>query len=426
MMQQAQNHFIEVNQLRVGLYVHLDLGWMDHPFPLNNFKLKDETEITKIKQIGLRKLRYDPLRSDCKPLDNRPPKNEVKDSADLVTEAAALAAAEKQKLQKQRLHELHRALDIGEYKFIDTSQTVKAITKNICAQPQQSLAQADVVIDELINSVLNQSEIAIHAINGNHCDDSMYQHSLNVTVLSLLLAKSINITESDAHLLGITALLHDIGELDIPSSILLKKEVLSKSEQSFYEQHVELGAKIGSQIGLSERAINIIMQHHECADGSGYPNRIKLEQIDPLARIIALVSAYDKLCNPINVATAKTPYEALAFLFAQQRNKFEEALLKRMIKSLGIYPPGSIVQLSTGLHAIVLSVNPNQPLRPFVMLHDVLSDRDTPAVMDLRQHPSINIALCLRPNQLPEDALEYLNPRKRISYFVDQDMTLPA
>ena len=134
------------------------------------------------------------------------------------------------------------------------------------------------------------------------------------------------------------------------------------------------------------------------------------------------MNGYDNLCNPNNIALAKTPYEALAHMYANQRSKLDEALLKRLIKSLGIYPPGSIVQLSTGIHAIVISVNPNKPLRPFVMLHSPLASRHEPLILDLRNEPSINISVCLRPSQLSPDILNYLNPRKRISYFMDTDL----
>ena len=96
--------------------------------------------------------------------------------------------------------------------------------------------------------------------------------------------------------------------------------------------------------------------------------------------------------------------------------------IKRLIKSLGIYPPGSIVQLSTGIHAIVIAGNPNKPLRPFIMLHDPLTDRHEPLIIDLREEPNINISICLRPNQLPPDVFNYLNPRKRISYFFDAEL----
>lgn len=456
-MQNNQN-FIDVGQLRVGLFIHLDLGWMDHPFTVSNFKVKDEEQISKIKKIGLKKLRYDPQRSDCEPL---PVVSRGSDkalstltdapvTADNEQEAAVAALTDQDnagsiangelsglnseeqaaKLQQEqraeRLRQLHRMLDEKEKKFISVGNVARVAMKNIISQPKQSLAESEQLVNEMVSCTLSEGEIAIHAINGNRSDDKNYLHSLNVTVLSLMMARSLSVSEEDARMLGMAALFHDIGKMEIPDKILMKIDALTKSEQAFYEQHSEFGARIVKQAGMSDRIAKVVLQHHELADGTGYPKHLKLEQTDPLARVISLISSYDNLCNPRNIMTARTPYEALAHMFANMRSKFDEALLKHLIKSLGIYPPGSIVQLSNGLHGIVISVNPNKPLRPFVMVHDALTDRHSPLIIDLREEPSINICVCLRPNQLPEEALNYLNPRKRVSYFIDADLVTSA
>ena len=470
---QNNNYFIEVGQLRVGLFVHLDLGWMDHPFTVSNFKLKDEDQISKIKKIGLKKLRYDPKRSDCEPLPivQHVTEKSISDSASELSGVEPLTTAEPlpgindsvennintsgviiengagpaaeaaleagmalttthqelsaeliQQQRTERLRQLHRLLDESEKKFMLAGNTTRMATKNILSQPKQSLEQAEKLVNDMTDCALNESEIAIHAINGNRSDDSNYVHSLNVTVLSLMMARSLSISEEDTRQLGMAALFHDIGKIEVPDKILMKVDPLTKSEQAYYEQHSELGARIVKQVGMSDRIARVVMQHHENADGTGYPKHLKLEETDPLARVVSLISSYDNLCNPKNMLTAKTPYEALAHMFAHQRSKFDESLLKHLIKSLGIYPPGSIVQLSNGLHGVVISVNPNKPLRPFVMVHDALTERHSPQIIDLREELSINICVCLRPHQLPEEALRYLNPRKRVSYFIDTDL----
>lgn len=440
----TQAHFIEVSQLRVGLFIHLDLGWMDHSFTFSNFKVKNEDQIAKIKKIGLKKLRYDPYRSDCEPLpiDVRPSAETVTPVLESVTvsaeqqasEAAADAANDvglaeednevaRQRQYVERLQVMHRAFDESEKQFLVAAQTSRLALKSILTQPAKAIEHAQAVIHNMVDCVLNESEVAVHAVNGNRSADSDYVHSLNVTVLALMMAKSLEMSEENARTLGMAALFHDIGKAEIPDKILLKKETFTKSEQAFYEQHSELGARMAKQAGMSDHIVRIIMQHHEYADGSGYPKHLKADQTDPLSRLVSLLNCYDNLCNPKNLLLAKTPYEALAYMFAHQRHKFDENLLKRLIKSLGIYPPGSIVQLSNGIHGVVVAVNPNKPLRPFVMLHDSLVDRNLPLIMDLREEPSINISVCLRPNQLPEEALDYLNPRKRVNYFIDKDLS---
>jgi putative nucleotidyltransferase with HDIG domain len=418
----SDHHFIDVSQLQVGIYVHLDLGWMDHPFTLSNFKVKDEEQISIIKKTGLTRLRYDPKRSDCQPLSikvDAPKAAEIveKETKSMQAPASSIDNA------KQRLKKLNRAINVCERKFINTSNIARQVTHNILTESKASIEQASLIVNDMVDTALMEGDIAVHALNGNRSSDANYIHPLNVTVLALIMAKSIDVSKEDARLLGVAALFHDIGKAEISDKILLKKDPLTKSEQSHFEQHSEMGARMAQEVGLPMRIGKIIMQHHEHDDGTGYPKHLKGEQIDQLAKIIALVNAYDNLCNPNNIALAKTPYEALAHMYASQRSKYDESLLKRLIKSLGIYPPGSIVQLSTGSYATVISVNPNKPLRPFVMVHDPLTDRHEPQIIDLREEPSISINVCLRPSQLPADALEYLNPRKRVSYFIDVDLS---
>ncbi|MDI1300100.1 HD domain-containing phosphohydrolase [Methylotenera sp.] len=419
------HHFINVSQLQVGIYVHLDLGWMDHPFTLSNFKVKDEEQISIIKKTGLTRLRYDPKRSDCQPL---PLKVDAPSAEAIVDEDEDEPLEEATAINEDntalRLKELHQAINVCERKFINTSNIARQVTRNILTDSKASIEQAALIVNDMVDTALMEGDVAVHALNGNRSSDANFVHPLNVTVLALLVAKSINISKEDARILGMAALFHDIGKAEISDKILLKKDPLTKSEQSHFEQHSEIGARMAQEVGLPVRIGKIIMQHHEYADGSGYPKHLRSEQTDPFARLIAIVNGYDNLCNPSNVALAKTPYEALAHMYASQRAKYDESLLKRLIKSLGIYPPGSIVQLSTGSYATVISVNPNKPLRPFVMLHDPLVFRHEPLVIDLREEPSITINACLRPSQLPADVLESLNPRKRVSYFIDVDLSI--
>ncbi len=429
-MSPNQPSFIDVDQLCVGLYVHLDLGWMDHPFTLSNFKIKDEEQITKIKKTGLKRLRYDPTRSDFEPiaLPNHSATAilSLTKSADneqsLPPTEAELSEAAKLAYKAARLNDLHHAIDDSEKKFIVASDIARQVTRNILTAPKISIVQAELIVNDMVDTALTEGDIAIHALNGNRSSDSHYQHSLNVTVLALMMAKSIEMTREDARLLGMAALFHDIGKVEITDKILMKKDPLTTAEQSNFELHSEIGARMANEVGLPNRIAQIIRQHHEHADCSGYPNHLKAAQTDPIARLIAIVNTYDNLCNPSNSLLAKTPYEALAHMYANLRSKLDESLLKRLIKSLGIYPPGSIVQLSSGVYAVVISVNPNKPLRPFVMLHDPLASRREPLILDLRDEPNTHISICLRQSQLPADVLDYLNPRKRISYFMDADL----
>ena len=415
-------HLIEVSQLRVGLYVHLDLSWMDHPFTLSHFKIKDETQIKTIKKIGLKKLRYDPHRSDCEPLDQSllDDKPAVKETE--LTENKIDTPKPRPITRHERLKQMHAAIDEAEGQFISAGNVIKESTKNILVSPKAAIEQTAALVNSMVETALTEGDIAIHAINGNTSTDAHYLHPLNVTVLSLMLAKSVEITPEDARLLGMAAVFHDIGKIEISSNILLKKEPLTKQEQSHFEQHSEIGARMAKEVGLPARIGKIILQHHVYEDGSGYPKQFEADYNDPLVHIIALTNWFDNLCNPNDISQAKTPYEALAKMYAQHRSKFDEKLIKCFIKCLGIYPPGSIVKLSNGMHGIVISVTPNQPLRPYVMLHDPLVRREAARIVNLAEELEMSVKACLRPNQLPKDALDYLNPRKRLSYYMGAEL----
>jgi putative nucleotidyltransferase with HDIG domain len=429
---------IDVNQLRVGLYIHLDLGWMDHPFTLSNFKLNDEDQIQKIKKIGLKTLRYDPKRSDCPPLpENKPTLSLVENKTNTLHTAEPLQQAEQAveeaaiiteavaptvDLKQLRYKQLHHAIDESEKKFVAASDTVKNIQRNIQTSPKACVAQASLLVNEIVETALSEGDIAIHALNGNRSSDAHYQQALNVTILSMILAKSIQMSKEDAQLLGLSAILHDIGKSKISDKILLKKDPLTHAEIAHFQQHSALGAEMIKSMGLPARLATIVLQHHELADGTGYPAGIKAEDTDPLARIIVMANNYDALCNPVNIKESRTPYEALAYMFAHQRSKFDEHLLKRLIKSLGVYPPGSVVKLSNEQLATVISVNPNHPLKPYVKLLAKSASTGDGEILDLREEKNTNITACLKTTQIPSDVLKQLNARKKVSYFIDKEL----
>lgn len=394
-------HYIHPDQLCVGLYVHLDLGWMDHPFTFSNFKIKSEDQIRKIRSLNLRQVSYDPLRSDREPLlapttpANWPPK-----AAPSPAPAQANASQ-----RSARLKQLNDLIYASEKEFVEDAHKVRSLTRNLVSHPESTREEATKLVQEMANSVLTESDVVLHAIESTRSQHENYVHELNVTVLALMLAKSLDMSSEDACELGLAAIFHDIGKAESPTN------------KSFINMHCEIGSRVALQSGLSERVAKVILQHHEYVDGSGYPKHLKEAQIDPLARLLVIVNDYENLCNPANPAEAMTPYEALSHMYVTQPQKYDATLLRLLIKSLGVYPPGSIVQLSDGNFGIVLTVNPLKPLLPYVMLYAPKVARETPVIMDLSEEAGLSIKKCLRPLQLPSEVFDYLRPRKRVSYY---------
>jgi hypothetical protein len=170
----------------------------------------------------------------------------------------------------------------------------------------------------------------------------------------------------------------------------------------------------------------LIAQHHEHIDGTGYPSAIHGEKMSPLSSIVALANRYDNLCNPGNPALAITPHEALSQVFTQNKTQFHAPTMTAFIRMMGVYPPGSVVQLTDERYALVVAVNSMRPLKPRVVIHNSEIPRDDALVINLEREPQLGIRRSLKPLQLPKAAYDYLSPRKRLCYFFERGMELPT
>jgi hypothetical protein len=127
------------------------------------------------------------------------------------------------------------------------------------------------------------------------------------------------------------------------------------------------------------------------------------------------------LCNPPNPAKALTPHEALSTMFAQQRNQYDQLAMSTFVRCMGVYPPGTLVVLSNGAIAMVVSVNTTKPLRPVVLVYDPAVPKEEAILVDLETEQDVSITKTMRPQQLSSDAYAYLAPRKRMTYYFDTD-----
>jgi len=413
---------ISVERLRIGVYVRLDLGWMEHPFSFNSFKIRDEEQIRAIRALGLKSVRWDPERSDCRPLSpdepeaSRPPPKAAEPVDVEVANGAAMAAKQ---ARMRRLAEYRERVARVEREFRQASRSVRLLTKTILSLPDQALAEATALIDRMVEALLAAPDLAIHVMSELSGNEDAYSHSLNVAILAMMLARELRLPAEVVHVIGLGALFHDIGLSRVPAKVLNNAGALTKAERELTEMHCEFGLEIARRSGLPSAAAQIIHQHHEMFDGSGYPRRLKGEAIDPLARIVSLVNAFDSLCNPPDPANALTPHEALSQMFAQYRARFDPRLLQLFIRFMGVYPAGTVVGLSNGMVGMVIAVNADHPLKPTVIVHDPDIPRQEAIVLDLADEADVNIARAIRPDQLLPAVFDYLSPRQRISYYFD-------
>jgi putative nucleotidyltransferase with HDIG domain len=409
---------ITADALRIGMFVHLNVGWMSHPFPLSSFKLTSAEQIETIRALGLSRLTWSPERSD--PEAAAEP---ASPSADAAVPEAAAAAAPAQPLDARQLAKLALAAQREvtqrcERQFAEACRDLRRTNDKVLSDPAAAAVDAQQLARALLDKMLVEGEPCLRVL-GEMSSDRHAAHSMNVTVVALMLARQLAVPQPVLMALGVGALMHDVGKIALPDRVRLAREDFNASEAALYRDHVAQGLILGRRMGLAPEAQLVIAQHHEHADGTGFPSALMLPRMSLPARIVALVNRYDNLCNAANPAHSITPHEALSRLFAQSRSKFDETLLSGFIKMMGIYPPGSVVQLNDDRYAMVMTVNAAHPLKPRVLVYEAGVPVDEALHVDLEREPLLGIRRSLKPAQLPARAHDYLKPRQRVSYFFD-------
>jgi putative nucleotidyltransferase with HDIG domain len=320
----------------------------------------------------------------------------------------------------QKLKSFKSDLGRTEKCFQNSMNHVRNIMRDMRNKPAQSVDQATELIDEITDHLLNKGDAVLHLMNESKEDEGLYYHALNVSVLAMLLGKKKGLGKEDLTLLGLAGLFHDVGKLKIPAQILRKTEPLNAAESNFLKLHPKYSIELlVTSSNFDDRALKLIEQHHEFYDGSGHPLGLEGKELDPLSHILSVVNNYDSLCHPINIKNAKTPFAALAHQFKVDKAKYEEDSLSLLVKLLGIYPPGTVVELDSGQCALVISVNLNKLLAPNVLIYDPLVPKDEAVILDLDENEDLKIVKAIHPSQLSEEMFSYLNPRMRVNYYFD-------
>jgi putative nucleotidyltransferase with HDIG domain len=269
----------------------------------------------------------------------------------------------------------------------------------------------------MLDKMLAQDEVAIRLVAG--AGDRAAAHALNVGVIAMLIGRTLGLADEDMLDLGVGALLHDVGKLEVADRFRHAEEGFNSAELNAYRDHVAKGVVSGQRMALSEGAMAVLAQHHEHADGSGFPARMHGDRMTLAARVVAIVNRYDNLCNPATRTLAVTPHEAVAMLFAQGRSRFDISVLGAFIRMMGVYPAGSLVQLTDDRYAMVVGVNSSRPLKPRVLVHDARGNAGEAQLIDLERLPEIGIRRSLPAARLPPATLAALDPRPRVSYFFE-------
>ncbi|MDR2297191.1 MAG: DUF3391 domain-containing protein [Comamonas sp.] len=404
---------IDIGQLRLGMYVHLGVGWLRHPFPVNSFKITTEEQLKTLQSLKLSQIQFDPARSDPE-----------------VTEDAVTDKAESEKpSQAGSLENWRTTMQSVQERFQAALACFDAVQAMVPADLSAARARSDEMVGDYVTQLASERDISLHLMfEGGRSSASV--HGLNTAVMSLLLGKALGMQDQSLQDLGVAALLHDLGKipLHIPASdCVLNQMAAGTAQPTFpYAHHVGESVALTQAMGYAPSVTTAIAQHHEWADGSGFPLGLLAADMDMGGQILALVNNYERLCNPPTALTGMTPHEALASLYGQYRHRYAPEVLRALVQTLGVYPPGSWVELSDGSQGMVVCVNTRQALKPSVLVYKPETGQGNQQVVELAQQLELGIRRGLHKAQILPKALAVLQPNQHLCYFFDSSVTAVA
>ncbi|WEN14205.1 HD-GYP domain-containing protein [Rhodanobacter sp. AS-Z3] len=348
---------IDVNDLRLGMYVcRLDRPWEDTSYPLQGVGLTSPEDLAGIRAIcqyvyiDLRRqvVIASPAALTRTNLSGTRFKNTVHYSDKIPVEEEAPRA--------------HAALD-------NASQMVDRIYDDIASGRELSVERVEQAVRPLVASVLRSAD-AFFLVEGlRRHDNYSYSHSIGCSALAAVFGRHMGFAEETILSLAAGGLLMDVGKTRLPESLLRYPGSLAPAEVDVVRSHVAAGLEIVSESGITNQdVLDILRTHHERHDGSGYPDGLAGNVIPITGRMLGIIDTYDAMVSPRPYRPAISRHHALRQIYAARNTLFQAEMIERFQVCLGVYPTGSIVELSSGEVAVVIAQNQVRRLRPKIVV----------------------------------------------------------
>lgn len=355
---------VSTDQVRLGMFIQeLKGAWMDHPFWKKAFKLEDLADLKKLQASVIKEVVIDIAKgldvAEVVVAETRP--SEVPEVAvpqdvtptPIATPKPARVTAEVERQQAKKVISASKKAVVS---MFNEARMGKAVNAEAAMQ----------VVDDIAASVARNEGALVSLLRLKNKDDYTYMHSVAVCAMMIALAKELALTEDETKVAGMAGLLHDLGKAAIPNDVLNKPGALTDDEFTLVKLHPERGHALLLKAEITDEAVlDVCIHHHEKVNGTGYPHKLKGDEISLFAKMGAVCDVYDAITSNRPYKNGWEPGVSLQRM-AQWAGHFDDVVFKAFVKSMGIYPIGSMVKLKSGRLAVVTDQSPKSLLTPIV------------------------------------------------------------
>ena len=352
----------QVSELEKGMYVSdLDRPWVESSFLFQGFGIKTEDELVK-------------LREECKfvyiDTEKSPGFHQPLQGAITSISNQALEFVDTVIMDVNDIYDKSIERDLAKAKTVHnkTQEYIDDVFSVLRKGGQLDVDASKEVVSGLVGQVMSNPDAMAWISQLKEKDEYTAVHSVNVCILSLTFGRTLGLTETELHDLGLGALLFDIGKSQIPNDILKSPNSLSENEFLLMKAHAYLGYAMLDEKNISKATLDIVLNHHERLNGKGYPNSRFSQEISRLTRIVSIVDVFDAMTSDRCYKDAFQAQHALNEIYNMAPDEMDQDLIEAFIKFIGIYPVGSVVSLSTGHTGVVVKLNELNRLKPIVGL----------------------------------------------------------
>lgn len=355
---------INVRDARLGMYVHEICGsWMDHPFWKKSFKLSEASDLKTLKTCGIREVWI----NTGKGMDVEAGAEILsqEDEALKVESALQQAASDATKIEPRV--SLHEEVERARKIHAKAKQAVVSMFQEARMGKALQMDQAAMLADEINQSIARNAGALLSLARLKNKDDYTYLHSVAVCALMIALGRQLGIEGDTLRELGVAGLLHDVGKMMIPDEVLNKPGRLTDEEFEIVRNHPLQGWEmLKMSPGVNATALDVCLHHHERIDGTGYPDRLSGEALTLFARMGAVCDVYDAITSDRCYKQGWTPGESIRKMVEWKDGHFDDRVFQAFVKTVGIYPAGSLVKLRSGRLGVVTDQTEKSLLTPLV------------------------------------------------------------